>query len=75
MNPKPRLTRRQLAEHLRKLGYPIGNSTLVKLCAPSIGQGPPVAAWWGKRPLYNPDEGVEWAETRLRTVQPAHTAT
>ena len=73
MNTKPRLTRMQLGEHLRNLGYPIGNSTLVKLCAPSIGQGPPVAAWWGNRPLYNPDEGVAWAEGRLRHVQPANT--
>ena len=73
MNTKPRLTRMQLGEHLRNLGYPIGNSTLVKLCAPSIGQGPPVAAWWGNRPLYDPDEGVAWAEGRLRHVQPANT--
>jgi hypothetical protein len=70
MNTKPRLTRKQLGEHLRKLGYPIGNSTLVKLCAPSIGQGPPVAAWWGNRPLYDPDEAAAWAESRLRPVRP-----
>jgi hypothetical protein len=66
MNSKPRLTREQLGEELRKRGYPIGNSTLVKLCQPSIGQGPPVSAYWGKRPLYDLDQGVEWAEGRLR---------
>jgi hypothetical protein len=63
---KPRLTRSQLGEHLRLMGYPIGASTLVKICAPAIGQGPPVAAWWGRRPLYDADDGVAWAEGRLR---------
>jgi hypothetical protein len=66
MAAAPRLTRAQLGESLRGLGYPIGNSTLVKLCAPSIGQGPPVCAWWGNRPLYNLDDAVAWAESRLR---------
>jgi hypothetical protein len=74
MNAKPRLTRKQLGEHLRKLGCPIGNSTLVKLCAPSIGQGPPACAWWGNRPLYDLEDGIAWAEARLRHVQNADTA-
>ena len=68
---KPLLTRQQLAEELRKAGYPIGNSTLVKLCAPANGEGPRVTAYWGKRPLYELDDGLAWAETRLR---PATTA-
>jgi hypothetical protein len=63
---KSLLTRKQLAEHLRGCGFPIGNSALVKICSPAIGQGPPVAAYWGKRPLYDPDQGVAWAEARLR---------
>lgn len=63
---KPRLTRRQLAVRLRELGYPIGNSTMTKICAPAIGQGPPVAAYWGKRPLYDLDKAIAWAEARLR---------
>jgi hypothetical protein len=71
MSTKPRHTRRRLAERLRELGYPIGNSTLAKICAPAIGQGPPVAAWWGNRPLYDEDEAIAWAEARLR---PAHRA-
>src|ERR1700722_20202349 len=25
---------------------------------------PPVAKWWGKRPLYRLDEGLAWAESR-----------
>jgi hypothetical protein len=74
MNAKPRLTRKQLGEQLRKLGYPIGNSTLVKLCAPSIGQGPPACAWWGNRPLYDLEDAIAWAEARLRQVQHSDTA-
>jgi hypothetical protein len=74
MNSKPRLTRKQLGEQLRKLGYPIGNSTLAKLCAPAISQGPPVAAWWGNRPLYDEDEGIAWAEARLRPTRSASPA-
>jgi len=70
MTSKPRMTRKELAEFLREHGYPIGNSTLVKLCCPAVGQGPPVAAWWGNRPLYNPDDGIAWAEARLRQVDP-----
>jgi hypothetical protein len=65
MNTKPHLTRKQLGERLRQHGYPIGNSTLAKICAPAIGEGPPVAAWWGKRPLYDEDDGIAWAEARL----------
>jgi hypothetical protein len=70
----PRLTRKQLGERLRELGYPIGNSTLAKICAPAIGQGPPVAAWWGRRPLYDEDGAVAWAEARLRPVRETGTA-
>jgi len=68
---KPLLTRKQLGEHLRACGFPIGDSTLVKICSPGINEGPAVAAYWGKRPLYDPDVGVEWAEGRLRRAQVA----
>jgi hypothetical protein len=74
MNAKPRLTRKQLGKRLREhYGFPIGDSTLAKLCAPAIGQGPPVAAWWGNRPLYDEDEAVIWAERRLRPAR-AHSS-
>ena len=42
----PFLTRKQLLLFLNSEGIPIGKSTLDKLCA--LGQGPPVAAWWGR---------------------------
>jgi hypothetical protein len=56
-----------LCAHLRSLGYPISNSTMNKLCAPAVNAGPPVDGYWGDRPLYDPDKGVDWAEGRLRS--------
>jgi hypothetical protein len=63
---KPRMTRKQLGAHLRKNGYPISDSVLNKICAPAVGDGPPIDSWWGARPLYDPDQGLVWAESRLR---------
>jgi hypothetical protein len=71
----PRLTRQQLGEFLRGHGYPIGNSTLVKLCVPSINEGPPVSAFWGNRPLYDPDAALAWAEARCHPTKGEPTAT
>jgi hypothetical protein len=70
MSAKPRLlTRQQLAVFLREeKGFPIGKSTLNKLCSPAINQGPRACAMWGRRPLYDPEEGIAWAEARLRPV-------
>ena len=71
MSEENLLTRKQLAAYLRQHGFPIGDSTLTKLCAPSIGQGPPVAAWWGRRPLFDPMVAIQWARSRLRPAQSA----
>ena len=61
------VTRDELHKLLKEHGFPFGKSTLDKLCAPACGQGPPVAALWGakKRPLYDPEIGLEWAKNRL----------
>ena len=67
---KPRRTRKQLGEFLRRLGYPISDSTLNKKCAPSVGQGPPIAGWWGKHALYDEDPCVDWAESIFRPANP-----
>jgi hypothetical protein len=64
--PKRRLTRQQVGAYLRGCGFPIGDGTLNKLCMPTANEGPPVAAWWGRRPLYDPDEVLTWAEARMR---------
>jgi hypothetical protein len=71
---KPLMTRRQLGAHLRSNGFPFGNSTLAKLCAPAIGDGPPVAAWLGNRALHDPDVALDWARSRLRS-EPRNLAT
>jgi hypothetical protein len=70
--PPDFMTRSQLCSFLNERGYPIGESTLNKLCAPSRGEGPPIAKWWGKRPLYTPGSGLAWAQNRAR--DPAESA-
>ncbi len=68
--PKAFLTRTQLLEYLPQHGFPIGRSTLDKMCMPSRGEGPPVAAWWpgrgGNRPLYEPSAAMAWAKGLLK---------
>lgn len=65
---KPLMTRRQIGAHLRANGFPIGDGTLMKMCAPACGDGPPVAAWLGNRALHDPDAALTWARGRLRTT-------
>jgi hypothetical protein len=59
------MTREQLLHYLREQGFPLGLSTLTKLCAPTVNAGPPVAAWFGRRALYEPPAALEWAKSRL----------
>ena len=66
-----RYTRKELGAELRALGFPISDSTLNKVCAPSVNQGPPIAGWWGRRPLYDLDAGIVWAEARPRPADEA----
>jgi hypothetical protein len=61
-----RYTRKELGAELRKRGFPISDSTINKLSAPSVGRGPPVDGWFGPFALYNLEDGVAWAEARLR---------
>ena len=70
MDDQPKfLTRSQLGEFLRGCGYPIGESTLDKLCSPAKGEGPPIAKWWRRRPLYTESDGLAWAQSRARDAQ------
>jgi hypothetical protein len=70
--PTRPVTRDELYTLLREHGIPIGRSTLDKMCMPSRGEGPPVAAWWpgrGKnqyRPLYDPTAALNWARGLLK---------
>lgn len=65
---KPRdalLTRREAARYVNDdLGHPLSFSTLTKICA--LGEGPPVACWWGRRPLYERNALRAWVATRGR---------
>ena len=65
-NPPPLMTRDQLREFLNSHGFPIGASSLDKLCMPSANQGPPVAAYWNNRPLYEAASSLAWARGKLR---------
>ena len=59
------MTREQLFAFLHEHGWPVGKGTWQKLCSPSIGKGPPIAGYWGKRPLYRPTEGLAWMRSLL----------
>jgi hypothetical protein len=58
-------TRRQLAEFLQGLGYPVSYSRLNKACAPAINTGPQPATWFGRRPLYTAESGIAWVQVHL----------
>jgi len=64
------LTRDEMHALLREHGFPIGRSTLDKLCAPARSDGPPVAALWpdrrNDRPLYDATAALAWAQARLK---------
>lgn len=65
IEPKRRLTRKQVGQLLRDHGYPIGNGTLNRICSPMQAKGPPIAGWWNARPLYDADAVLAWAEARI----------
>jgi len=65
----PMLTREQLRLKLNERGFPLTASYFNKISLPSVNSGPPVAKWWGKRPLYTLEEGIAWAESRC-TARP-----
>jgi hypothetical protein len=62
--PEQLLTRERVRLQLNELGFPLTASYFQKICLPSVNAGPPVAKWWGKRPLYRLDEALAWAEAR-----------
>jgi hypothetical protein len=61
----PLLTRRQMVAFLNRNGLPFSQSTIDKLCAPSVGRGPKPAKWLGKRALYDPATVLEWGRSLL----------
>jgi hypothetical protein len=67
--PVPLLTRKQLLFELTERGYPITESYWNKINLPSVGSGPPVFRFFGKRPLYRLEDGIAWAESRCTTAR------
>jgi hypothetical protein len=64
-------TRSQLVAHLTENGFVTSNSQMNKWCMPSCDEGPKPAFWWGRRPIYDLDEGLVWARARARPTRPS----
>jgi hypothetical protein len=58
------MTRKQALEFLHAHGFPLSEAYFNKLCLPSRNSGPPVARWWGGKPLYAAEATLAWAESR-----------
>jgi hypothetical protein len=58
------MTRKQALEFLRMHGFPISGTYFSKLCLPSRNSGPPVARWFGGKPLYESGPTLAWAHSR-----------
>ncbi len=61
---KPLLVRKQIPAFLEANGRPISLSYLNRLCLPSRNAGPPVETWFGRKPLYAPEQVLQWAQAR-----------
>ncbi len=62
MNPKQYQTRREIAQYLTDLGFPVAPATLAKYA--TLGGGP-VMRKFGRRALYDPVTSLEWAQSKL----------
>jgi hypothetical protein len=58
------MTRKQALEFLPAQGFPISEAYFSKLCLPSRNSGPPIARWFGGRPLYEAGPTLAWAHSR-----------
>ena len=58
------MTRKQALEFIRSHGFPISEAYFSKLCLPSRNSGPPVARWFGGKPLYEAKPTLDWAHSR-----------
>jgi hypothetical protein len=62
---KPKLYREQLTQLFRENGLPPLSFTYLNKIA-SLGEGPPFALVWNRRPLYDPDEALEWLRAKVQ---------
>jgi hypothetical protein len=66
--PPQFVTRAQLAEQLTKNGFPIKLAYLNWL--ENQRSGPPVAHYWGQRPIYDVEQALAWARNRTTKRRP-----
>jgi hypothetical protein len=59
-------TRQEAVQFLRELGYPVSLVTINKKAAPSVGRGPKVDRWFGRRPLSTGRTWLGWIESLCR---------
>ena len=70
MTSNPKLFRRQLTELFRENGLPpLTLSYLNKIHC--LGDGPPVAMIWNRRPMYDPDQALEWLRAKVEASNKA----
>ena len=62
--PQRHMTRKQALEFLHAHGFPLSEAYFNKLCLPSRNFGPPVARWFGGKPLYEAKSTLAWANSR-----------
>jgi hypothetical protein len=62
ISPDARLRRKQVAEALTAMGFPVAPASLATMA--SRGNGPPYQTW-GRVVLYRWGTAVEWAEARM----------
>jgi len=65
MESRKLLTRAQAAEYVTEHVGPLSAHTLANLA--SRKEGPPIAAYWGRLPMYEPDALMAWAIKRLKS--------
>lgn len=67
MNDEPHLLTADIPQFLReRRGIKVSLSSLQKLVAPSVDQGPPIAARWGRRALFRREDVLAWADRKLQ---------
>jgi hypothetical protein len=63
---KPHLTRKQMAQFLSAMGYPVTVFMINK--AAHEGTGPRPHSKFGKRYLYTQDAALTWAQSRMKPI-------
>jgi hypothetical protein len=60
----PKLYRHQLTDHFRQNGLPALSLNYLNKIS-SLGEGPPIAIVWNRRPMYDPAESITWLREKV----------